>query len=363
MHILFIVNALPQQLAENEVVLASCRYRALIPARELAKLGIRAEVRSFIDAFRPDFASDADLVVLQQPKPDICAFAPVIAQYWNNLDSLQRRGRPLLLDVSDYKFGAEHDRVLGAQIGAERVAFYRAALEELYRRCSGAVAPTEALGALLRPHLAADRPVCSIPDPVEVARGEPRFAPSPSGPLRLLWFGYFGNHAAIMQHWLREDLDRIAARAPLDLRLLCEPLTPEQLAAAAGAAYRRHAIRADLWSVPALESALDSCDIVVLPFATGSAQAAGKSNNRALQALHAGRYVVAHPIDSYRPLAAFCGIDAALPAAIAAALADPAGTLERIRRGQAHVAAQYGPAAIGQRWAALAQDALASGRD
>lgn len=356
MKISFLVNALPQQLAENQVSLASTRYRAIIPARELGPLGIGAEVRTFIDTIRPDFDCDADLAILQQPKLDVCAFRPVIDQYWRNIDLLQRGGRPLLLDVSDYKFGADHDRQLSSQIGPEKAAFYSAVVQELYRRCDGLIAPTDGLAALLRNHLPAERPIHVIPDPVEVARDEARFAPG--RPLRLLWFGYFGGHAPIMQRFLLQDLDRIAAIAPFELSLLCEPQAVGLLSELAGPALQRHAVRTETWSVAALETALQACDLVVLPFAMTSMLSTGKSNNRALQALYAGRYVVAHPIDSYRLLSDFCGVDAALPEAIAAALADPAGTLGRLRRGQEHVARHYGPAAIGNLWAAMARQSL-----
>src|SRR5690606_30504260 len=147
MKISFIVNALPQQLAENQISLASCRYRAIIPARELDRLGIETGVRSFLDTARPDFDCDADLAILQQPKLDICKFQPVAAQYWRNIERLQRGGRPLLLDVSDYKFGADHDRQLAGQIGSANAAFYNAVVRELYRRCDGLIAPTEGLAA------------------------------------------------------------------------------------------------------------------------------------------------------------------------------------------------------------------------
>lgn len=79
----------------------------------------------------------------------------------------------------------------------------------------------------------------------------------------------------------------------------------------------------------------------------------GKSNNRALQALAAGRYVVAHPIESYRMLGDVIGLDASIADAVETAVSNPAATLARLQAGQDFVQARYSPAAIAARWLAV----------
>src|SRR3546814_4321877 len=84
--------------------------------------------------------------------------------------------------------------------------------------------------------------------------------------------------------------------------------------------------------------------------------AKGKSNNRLLQSLYAGRYAVANPLDSFQKLGDFVGLDRSIPAAITTALAAPAGVTDRIRRGQASVDRHYTPAAIADRWLEIYRD-------
>lgn len=349
MRVLFIVNATPQQIAEDQVRLASTRYRALMPARELVRLGLQVESRSFVDLMKPDFSCDADVIILQQPKIDLARIPLVLAEFYRtNVDGLQQTGRRLILDVSDFKLtaGGADDNARGVE--PERLTAFRTLLLHLHEVSDAIVVPTATLGRLLAGHGVQSDKINVIPDPIEVRRGEPRF--SPGIPLKLLWFGMLGSHWKALAALLQQDLIRIAEVMPLELHILCEPTTPDAVKRITGSALGRYTIRVAPWSVSMVEEALAASDIVVFPF-DRSLFSAGKSNNRALQCLHAGRFVVAHPIDSYVELAEYCGVSEDLPTAITAALADPAGSLDRIRRGQEHVAKHYSPAAIGGRWA------------
>jgi hypothetical protein len=361
MRVVFAVNSLPNMTPEQIGGLASARYRGFIPAAALKEAGVQAEVISVFDLFRPEFDTAIDLLVLHQPKHDITDLVDVISILFDRMAAIRARGGVIALDVSDFKFTPEHHARMTERLGPGRAENYRLILDNIFARSTAVTAPTEALAAMLRTVLRDKLPVFVVDDVVEVAPQPARFAPAQDGaPLKLLWFGMMSSHVEAMQRFLKYDLPRIDAIRPTALHLVCEPLQ----AAAGDGGLVVHTGSRDLrvpvtpWSVAALQQALDACDLVVLPFDVDSHLSRGKSNNRALQALYAGRYVLAHPIDSYLVLGDYIGLDRDLAAAAATALADPAATLARLQRGQAHVADTYSPPAIGRRWRELAQQLL-----
>ncbi len=335
-------------IAAGHSDLASLRYRALLPAAALREAGHDARVLGLEEWAAPDAAlATADAVILTQPKEG-ALLQPAQVQAIGALGAAI--GDRLIVDVCDLKLGDDfitHIRQhRGAELAAGCAGFYPA----LLGRAGRIIAASTTLATQLRDYLpAADIRV--IGDVVEVAAAPVRFAPA--APLRLLWFGFFGAHAAALHRFCAEDLPALARRQTVQLSLLCEPLGAPLLNS-----LRTKAAPADLlasaWSVPALQQALAACDAVVLPFEHDNALVRGKSANRALQALQAGRAVFAHPLDSYRELAAYVAISDSLPQAVLDACADPAPVVARTAAGQAHVAAHCSPAAIARLWAAAA---------
>lgn len=349
MRIVFAINGDPNVPIEQAAQLASARYRGLIPAREIARQQVHAEVVTVYDLFRPTFdPAGIDLLVLHQPKHDILVMESVIGLLMERLDAIRRNGGVVAIDVSDFKFSQSFHERMKQALGEQKAALYHMILNELFMRCSAVTTPTESLAGLLRQSLNRPVPIFVVDDVVEVARGEPRFAPGE--PLNLLWFGLLTSHVAAVKQFVRTDLPQIARLRPTRLHILCEPVRTDDAVQFFGATLDALGISFGQWSVPALDAALAACDLVVLPVDTEGLVAKGKSNNRMLQALYAGRYAVAHPLDSFRQLGAFAGLDASLPAAIAAALDDPAAVLDRIRAGQAFVAQHYAPEAVARRW-------------
>lgn len=346
--LLFIPFAAQTELT-GAIALASARYRAALPAQALNDMGIDAALADYSRVQQPGLA-DAECIVIMQPKEQMLAPSQG-RDYWPRLfDFIARHrqaGKRVVLDVSDLKVGTGYHAYLAARAGEQAAT----AAEGLYRRlCMSVdrlVAPTPALADLLRDALGHDAPdIVAIPDPVEVARQTPRFAPG-SVP-RLLWFGTFGSHADALRKLLHDDLAKLDR--PLDLLLLCEALPAEILQSLQAP---RINLRSEAWSLPALEAALHDCDAVLLPFNAEDALVAGKSNNRALQALQAGRTFLAHDIASYRTLSAFGSVGPQIGQALLAALHDPAAIPPRIAAGQAMIDAHYTPEAVARLWAAL----------
>ncbi len=355
MRVVFAVNAVPHAPQAQMTHLASARYRGFIPAGQLQKEGRQAEVTTVIDLFRPDFDTRLDLLVLHQPKHDILLLANVISVLLDKLDKIRSQGGRIVIDVSDFKFTPEFQQAMARALGAEKAQAYRVILDAIFARCDAVTAPTEALAEQLRTALRNARPVFVIEDVVEVARQPAKFAPGAD--LRLLWFGFLSAHVAALKQLVHDDLPKIRSRRPATLNLVCEKLPSAESRQVFGTAEMADfGVTHEPWSVPVLEAALAACDLVVLPFDAGSIMSKGKSNNRALQALAAGRYVVAHPLESYRTLGDFIGLDASIAQAVDVALADPAMTLARLSAGQDFVENRYSPAAIAARWLSVAAE-------
>jgi glycosyltransferase involved in cell wall biosynthesis len=359
MRVVFAVNAMPHVPLAQASHLASARYRGLIPVAQMQKDGVRAEACTVMDLFRPDFDTRLDLLVLHQPKHDILLLANVISVLLDKLEKIRKDGGRIVIDVSDFKFTPEFHQSMAKALGADKAQTYRSILDAIFQRCDAVTAPTAALAELMRQALRNARPVFEVDDVVEVAHQPARFAaPVPGQPVKLLWFGFLTAHVAALRQLVFDDLPKLRAQLPCTLTLSCEPLpTAESQHLFGPGGPAAAGVIAEHWSVPALEQALAACDMVVLPFDAGSMLSKGKSNNRALQALVAGRYVVAHPLESYLALGDYIGLDASIAQGVLTALADPAATLKRLQAGQAFVEAQYSPAAIAARWLAL-RDAL-----
>lgn len=343
------LNTPPDQLAR----LASTRYRGIIPAGQLQRDGHQARVVPLMELFRPDFDPRLDLLVLHQPKHDILGLANVIGLLFDRLAAIRQQGGRIVVDVSDFKLSPEFLAAASKAFGPDQAQTYRNILDGIFARCDAVTAPTEALARQMRAALKDAKPVFVIEDVVEVTPQPAKFAPGPD--LRLLWFGFLSAHVAALRQLVHDDLTKLRQRRPVSLTLVCETLPsadsqkifgPDGQPAALGVAHAE-------WSLPVLEAALADCDLVVLPFATDAVSSQGKSNNRALQALAAGRYVVAHPLESYRTLGDFIGLDASIAQGVETALADPAATLARLQAGQDVVQARYSPAANAARWLAV----------
>lgn len=360
MRVVFAVNAVPHAPKAQMAHLASARYRGFIPVEQMQKDGVQAEVTTVMDLFRPDFDVKLDLLVLHQPKHDILMLANVISVLLDKIDKIRSLGGRVVIDVSDFKFSQEFLEAMAKAIGAEQAKAYRVILDALFARCDAVTAPTEALADLLRTAIRNARPVFVIEDVVEVTRQPVKFAPA--GELKLLWFGFFAAHTAALRQLIHDDLPKIRSLTPCRLMLVCEPPPgPESRFVFGEAGMTAFGVQHTPWSVPALEQALNDCDLVALPFDAGSLMSKGKSNNRAVQALAAGRYVVAHPLESYRTLGDVIGLDASIANGVATALADPAATLARLQQGQEFAMARYSPPAIARRWLDVCQQLQAVG--
>lgn len=318
--------------------LASARYRALIPARALADLGVASRT------LRLDGdAADRLAGVWDGAPPDAVVVSKCFrAEGLAVAERARALGVRVLVDFCDNHFG-------------------HPALGPLMRRlvalADGVVASTPEMARIVgqetgaRAHLAVD--------PYEGPAGEARFAPA-DGPLRLLWYGHPSNLGSLLQSV--PDLASFAARRPIDLEVVST--VPEEIATRLVrlCAISGGRIRPVLtpWTPEAVWAGLAACDAVVIPIVP-DAQTVVKSPNRLVEAIRAGRLTVAQPLPSYLPLADGAFVVGRLSEGLRQAVADPAATEARIRVGQGRVEAHHAPAVAARQWAEALAAVLSAG--
>jgi len=306
--------------------LASVRLRNIIPQQQLRRMGIPAKT---LHSAKPGAATDSAVI----READVVVVGKVFSEFRPFVAACLARGTVVVIDVCDNVFAipalaAMKDIIMP---GVHVVAASQA-LAELVRRRTGIMA--EVIG-----------------DPYEGRPAPPRFAPDQDR-LRLLWYGAPGNAET-----LERVLPEIAA-APLGRRVALQvvsypPSTFTPMLSAfveTRGARGRFTARLSTWSLGTMETALDACDLVIIPSDDSDVRRV-KSANRLVRALVGGRFVIAHPLPEYLAMAEYARIDSSVAAGLGWALAHPDWATERIRMGQAHVLDHLTPEAAGLAWA------------
>lgn len=310
---------------------ASARYRVLIPAQSLARLGHAVQLITV-----PQGAS---------PPPqlrDLACDALVLSKSYNPgneqlLRDLKARGVRVIADFCDDHFGHP-------QIGAH---FHGVAM-----LADEVVVATEAMAAAVKTHTGRDALV--ITDPVEGPRREPRFAPRLPR-LRIAWFGHPTNIPGLIDK--AHELKALVARMPVRLTLVTQATRETQEFAQAFAAFdpARLAVELIPWSAQATWKALEDADCVWIPIAAMDKNVV-KSPNRLVEALWGGRLAVADALPSYLPFGEFTPVGQGLEQGVMAALADPVAAERRIREAQRRIARAHSSYECGRLWARAAGD-------
>lgn len=288
---------------------ASVRYRITIPAQAIAgskvtHIGPGANRRTLLERFE-----GAQAVMLGK----LLVAPAMVEQVLDVVATLRGRGTKVLADYSDDHFA---DPLLGPA--------YRAIANAADR----VVASTPGLAEVLSGQTSA--PVSVITDPVEGERGEPRA--TTRRPPSLLWFGH-----PLNLDTLRFGLPQLA---DYSLTLVTAPGT--------GAEALGHRFRP--WSTAVLFEELRECDAVIIPSNPHDPRKAVKSPNRFTEALWAGRFVIAHALPAYEPLAGYGWVGEDLGEGLAWLLGHAEEAIERIRAGQTWVAKHCSRQAVGLAW-------------
>ena len=324
---------------------ASHRLRTYIPACGLAS---RAPVwlmplKHFLDDPQCARCGKVRAIVLTKfPSGDLLAFRTLFEELLRVLETRS----PDTLVIADF---TDNLAALADALGAP---FLREFQQRLSRLCP-LVTPCEALASALKAD--ATHGVTVIEDPYEsLSRGTIR-APD-CKPLRLLWFGHFGEP---IRAFLERELERVL-RECQGVQVELEFITAEDRWASVGK-LRRALTRAmpslrfvfTPWSLESVDRGLGRCDIAVLPQDVSSPAGRVKSHNRLVAAIRAGRFAVASPIPAYLELSQFAWVSEDLASGIAWALQHPEEVAERLNLGQQELDARFSPKAVTRKWAEL----------
>ena len=328
--------------------IASIRYRILIPARQFQRRGIENIVvnpMADIDALLKGLSGCRAVVFgkLSIFEPD--AFRQSARQHLALLARAQSIGVRVAADICDDRF--DHP-LLGS--------YWR----DIVRLADKIVTSTAELAELVRALGAQDVEI--IPDPVEGRKGSPhsvsgQVVDQKSGgvptPLRLLWYGHQSNLDEVAE--FLPALDRWAAQR--GAIVLFQVVTASGFGVEKWVESREPlALPVQLqhveWSPAAVASLLKACDFVVIPATLQHQMKRSKSANRVTEALHAGRYVLAHPVPSYREFSECAWIQDNLIEGLNWALEHPEQVITQIEKGQRIISDAYLPESVAGRWLA-----------
>jgi len=310
---------------------ASTRYRVLMPALELDRLGHQVQIATLPPGpVAPAF--------LQHPCDALVFSKSFRPEHEVMVNAARGRGARIVADYCD-------DHFERSDIGP----WYT----RLARTADVVIASTPAMAEAVRRHAGRDAVV--ITDPIEGRRSEPSFQPRLPR-LRVLWFGNANNLMSIVEHI--GEVRELAAQVPVDLTILTTPgpAVDNLLADVIRQDPARISGRVQTWSIEGTWKALEACDLVWIPVVSGESYSV-KSPNRLVESVWAGRYVVADAMPAYDPYADVVAVGKGLAKGAMDALADPAGVEKRIGLAQRRVAREHSLFEVGRQWARAMGDA------
>jgi SAM-dependent methyltransferase len=339
--------------------LATNRYRAIIPARELRSRGHQVHFIAAYD-WQWDIANPPDVVVLGKLliSQDSSEFLRLSQRVLAQGNRALAQGVAVIVDFNDDHF--DHP-VLGHHWRSA------AALATL---CT---AGSNRMASAVTRH--ARGPVVVVGDPIASPVREPRVFRRALGVSRLLsrllptfgphrlklvWYGHPSNWPA-MEHWAR-DLEALSKEQPFLLWLVTKP--SQKIQAWVDAFNRKNAPAALAewvqWDEETQWSYVRDADAVLLPSDPADPKLAVKSGNRLTEALNAGRYVVASAVPSYRPFDAFCSLTEEPAKALNWMIRNPEAALGKIAGGQQLSQELASVAVMADKWAQVAIDATST---
>lgn len=320
-----------------ECPLASIRLRAAVAALEWKRQGNESLfcIPGAADDARAVDSSGASICFVTKFTFD----APLEA-WLAACRSAQHGHCRLVIDITDYPFEK------------------RPPIPEFYAEAlkigDAVVVNSERMAEMIAPHT--PRRVAVIDDAILGEMGRPQFAPGER--LELLWFGHPTNLDFLEARF--EALAQFARQRRCRLTIVTEGGREAAdwtngIPARYGYAFETRFIP---WSLAAQTAALRECDLVLIPSDAADPFKAGASANRIAEALNAGRFPVASPLQSYRQFADAAWLGEDLIAGIRWALANRDEVLARVSRGQALVREKFAAEGVGRRWGDLFEELL-----
>ncbi len=301
---------------------ASTRYRVLIPAANLGVHGWKSQIVNEDDLVNHGWdklnLNSGDTVIVSK------SLNPALIKA---LQQAKAKGCRVIVDFCDNHFERP------AKIGQHQNNLLR--LADVVTTCS------PQLKQIIESKSKAT--VKHITDSFEGQKKTATF--SVATPANLLWFGNQINFDTLYP--LLDALRIYSKKTPINLNIVT--LIPDGESVAKTLSQEKLTVQYTPWSQQNLTTAMQNCDMVVIPTLKNENKSV-KSPNRIIEPLWAGKYVVAGNLPAYEPFAPFAGIGDDLIAGIEWAMNHPQEVLDRIKAGQAYIAANHTPKFIGEQW-------------
>jgi SAM-dependent methyltransferase len=344
--------------------LASNRYRAIIPASELRRLGHACDIidfRNWSRAIDERLANGGTLVVGK--------FLPKGSDEQTLVDA-----RSLLANV-------QRSRTAGVRVAVDfcddwfNHVLIGETWRELARMSSVCIAGSEEMAARVSAHTAArvrviGDPLASPMAPARVFRRSGMaehwlrsvLARSQPQRLRFVWYGHPSNWSS-MQRWA-EQLAVLAREQPWVLNVVSTLRTDMESFAKRFNEKHAPAARVHLheWNEQVQWEVVSESDVVLLPNDVDDVRKTVKTGNRLTDALHAGRYVIAATIPAYTQFAEYVDLVENPVEAVRAYLRKPDQALLKTQRGQTTVVSVAAPSLLASHWLAALGGAAADTR-
>lgn len=333
---------------------AAVRLRTLIPAQAMREIGHTTRILSINNVLPiQDFSvpEGCQVAVFDQLYPfQNEQFDQVAAAMLDLIARFRHLGIKTAADIHD-----DHFHLPG------RLDYFR----RLAQLVDVVIANTRGMKCIVSEHT--DRTIEVIGDPCEGPQGEPLYAPearrggrygllrrflpwNDAPRLKLLWFGHPSNFPALYE--LMPQLGSIAKRLPMQMAVVSAQKSAVKESCAIFNHYHGRRCRMIFipWSLENTWGALRECDLCVIPVDLSNKSKSGKSANRLIETLRAGRFAIASPLPAYQEFSESAWIGESIAQGIVWALGHPAEVVERIRAGQLAIEQNYFPGAIARHW-------------
>ena len=328
-------------------VIASRRYRVMMPANALLARGHQLSFVTLQD-LRNGTAIDwrgVDVVVVGKllPGANAAEFVSDSTLVLRACDGARNAGVTVVADVNDDHFDSP-------DVGAHWKSVVTMA--DLCAVGSAAMAQTVARHS--------SKPSVVVGDPIGSTKGLARvYADRHSGfaarlfrsnPLRLVWFGTLNNVPAMGEWamflaaaWREMPLAlTLVTRSHPSVDALCRDFNER--------AGKHGQMTAVPWSEEAQWAAVEASDVVMLPSDRADPRKSVKTANRLVDALYAGRFVVASPVPSYLPYAEYVEITDNPVQSLHTYIDSPDSARTRISQGQIAVERDWSLDSIADQW-------------
>lgn len=335
---------------------ASTRYRAIIPALGILKLGINV---SFIDVHGvglndlTEAINVSHLIFTKLTAPSELATLEELQQRSLAIATAARaKGIVVIADFSDNLFESKS------------FSTFYSRLIELSTKIT---VTSGVLAAVVAKRT--NREVIVVADPVESDQQVPKFMYSQTEKylsrvlpfnikknsslevrLKLLWYGHPSNVASLVDFF--PNLEKFSRTTPLSLNVVSD-LTDVVIQDAKQdnlISSDSLAVSFTSWSVVATWQAISDCDIVIIPTKSTHEAKRAKGPNRLIEAMWCGRFVVSSSIPAYNVFRDWAWVDDNLIDGIKWSISHPREVVARIRAAQEHIRIYHSPEVITNNW-------------